>query len=195
MKILVYKNGSIPQTVLETVSLLLHDAFEERRQVGLNIPCGMFSTQDVENKHISGGGYILIAYDEKDEAVGTNCLLEHRKGRYRYASCDYLAVLSSRKRSGVARCLFQEILKVARDEGYDFITITAATKAYSSVAYHLKMGCVIYQKCFGLVPGSYDSYAFIYPLKRFRFMRVKFLRAMFYASMTSLRRIKQFLHK
>lgn len=190
MKIIVYKSGSVPQPIFETASLLLWDAFEERRQAGLDFKCGTFSSQDVENQLV-GGGHILVAYDENERAVGTICLLEHRKGWYRYASSPNLAVLSECKRRGVARNLFSEVLKVAREEGYDFITSCTATTADSSVALHLKMGFVIYQKSFAQKPGAYDSYSFVYPLRKLRFVRLWLPRKVIYILMTSIRRIKQ----
>jgi GNAT superfamily N-acetyltransferase len=141
------------------------------------------------------GGRILIAYDDNERAVGTICLLEHRKGRYRYDSSANLAVLSKCKRRGVGQNLFSEVLKVAREEGYDFITSCTATTADSSVALHLKMGFVIYQKSFATKPGAYDSYCFIYPLRKFRFMRLWLPRKMIYVLMTSIRRTKQLFNK
>lgn len=149
MKVIAYKSDSVPQSIFNTASFLLHDAFEERRKEGLDFRCGNFSPQDVENQLARGGGRILIAYDDNEVAIGMVCLLEHRKHRYRYASHDNLAVLNKYKRRGVASRLFMEALKVAREEGYDFITSFTATTAATSVAYHQKSGFVIYQKSFG----------------------------------------------
>lgn len=56
MKIEVYRSGLIPQDAFEKVSELLHDAFEERREQGINFKCGLFSAQDVENEFSNGGG-------------------------------------------------------------------------------------------------------------------------------------------
>ena len=55
MKIETYKHGSIPEQVFVSVSELLHDAFEERRQQGLNFKCGLFSPEDVK-AYLNGGG-------------------------------------------------------------------------------------------------------------------------------------------
>lgn len=59
MKIDVYRSGLIPQHVFETVSKLLHNAFAERREQGINFKCGLFSAQDVENEFINRGGVFI----------------------------------------------------------------------------------------------------------------------------------------
>ena len=177
MRIEVYRSDLIPQHVFESVSELLQDAFAERRKQGINFKCGMFSAQDVENEFVNRGGYLLLAINEKEQIVGTVSLIEHNKGGLRYVSHDNLAVSSLCKGKGVASNLFLEVLNVTKREGYDFITSFTATTADSSVRYHLKNGFVIYER----TPGKgYDSYSFIYPLKRFGFMRIKPLSKMIY---------------
>lgn len=190
MKIDVYRSGLIPQHVFETVSKLLHNAFAERREQGINFKCGLFSAQDVENEFINRGGYLLLAINENEQIVGTVSLIERNKGGFRYVSHDNLAVSSLSKGKGVASSLFQEVLNVARREGYDFITSFTATTADSSVRYHLKNGFVIYEMTSG---KGYDSYSFIYPLRRFGFMRIKPLSKMIYVMLTFKRRIKNLL--
>ena len=117
-------------------------------------------------------------------------LIERNKGGFRYVSHDNLAVSSLCKGKGVALNLFIEVLNVARREDYDFIASFTTTTADSSVRYHLKNGFVIYEKSLG---KGYDSYSFIYPLKRFGFMRIKPLSKMIYIILPYIRRIKKIL--
>lgn len=190
MRIEVYRSDLIPQRIYETVAELLHDAFAERREQGINFKCGLFSAQDVENEFVNGGGYLLLAINENEQIVGTVSLIERNKGGFRYVSHDNLAVSSLCKGKGVASNLFLEVLNVTRREGYDFITSFTATTAESSVRYHLKNGFVIYEK----TPGKgYDSYSFIYPLKRFGFMRIKPLNKIIYIILPYIRRIIKIL--
>ena len=190
MRIEVYRSDLIPQRIYETVAELLQDAFAERREQGINFKCGIFSAQDVENEFVNWGGYLLLAINENEEIVGTVSLIERNKGGFRYVSHDNLAVSSLCKGKGVASNLFREVINVTKREGYDFITSFTATTADSSVRYHLKNGFVIYER----TPGKgYDSYSFIYPLKRFGFMRIKPLSKMIYVMLTFKRRIKNLL--
>ena len=150
----------------------------------------MFSAQDVENEFVNWGGYLLLAINENEQIVGTVSLIERHKGGFRYVSHDNLAVSSLCKGKGVASNLFIEVLNVTRREGYDFIVSFTATTAESSVRYHLKNGFVIYEK----TPGKgYDSYSFIYPLKRLGFMRIKPLNKMIYIILPYIRRIIKIL--
>ena len=56
MRIKVYRSDLIPQRIYETVAELLQDAFAERRGQGINVKCGLFSAQDVENEFANGVG-------------------------------------------------------------------------------------------------------------------------------------------
>ena len=149
-----------------------------------------FLPKTLKTSLLTVGGYLLLAINENEQIVGTVSLIERHKGGFRYVSHDNLAVSSLSKGKGVASSLFQEVLNVARREGYEFITSFTATAADSSVRYHLKNGFVIYER----TPGKgYDSYSFIYPLKRFGFMRIKPLSKMIYIILPYIRRIKKIL--
>lgn len=187
MRIEVYKSNAIPQHVFSDVSVLLHDAFAERREQGINFQCGLFTPAEVEAE-FANGGFLLLAVDENDKTVGTVSLLNHNKANFRYISHDNLAVSSHCKGKGVASRLFQEVLAVAKQEGYDFITSFTATTAQSSIGYHLKQGFIIYEKSYG---KDYNSYSFIYPLKKMRFMRCKLLSRALYMLLTAKNRIRK----
>ncbi len=54
MKIEVYKSERIPKVIFIIVFRLLRDAFEERRQQGLNFKCGQFPPKDVKAYMVGG---------------------------------------------------------------------------------------------------------------------------------------------
>lgn len=191
MKTVVYKSNDIPQEVYTTVSNLLHESFAERRFQGINFRCGLFSPQDVENEFVNGG-YLLLAIDDSDKVIGILSLIERNKGLFRYASHDNLAVSNAFKGKGVASCLFKKALNIAYENNWDFLISFTATTADSSVRYHLKMGFVIYGKSYG---RNYDSYSFIYPLKRLRFVRNKFMCKLIYSFTTSIGILKRKLNR
>lgn len=137
MKTVVYKSNDIPQEVYTTVSNLLHESFAERRFQGINFRCGLFSSQDVENEFVNGG-YLILAIDDSEQVIGTVSLIERSKGLFRHASHDNLAVSSAFKGKGAASFLFKEVLNIAYENNWDFLTSFTATTADSSVRYHLK---------------------------------------------------------
>lgn len=186
MRIEVYKSRSIPWEVLESVSQLLHESFSERREQGINFKCGTFSAQDVDNTFVNGCGYLLVA-EKNGQTIGTVSYIERSKSGYKYASHDNLAVLSSCKGQGVARALFGEFLRIAKENDLDFITSCTATEADSSVRYHLKMGFVIWGKSYS---KRYNSFSFIYPLKKFRLLRFEPFRWVVYAIKTGMGLVK-----
>ena len=162
---------------------------EENKESTLNVVCFLLKTLKT---CLLTGGYLLLAINENEQIVGTVSLIERNKGGFRYVSHDNLAISSLCKGKGVASNLFIEVLNVTRREGYDFIVSFTATTAESSVRYHLKNGFVIYEK----TPGKgYDSYSFIYPLKRLGFMRIKPLNKMIYIILPYIRRIIKILRR
>ena len=187
MRVEIYKSNEIPQHIFGVVSDLLHDAFAERREQGINFQCGLFSPQDVENEFNGNNGYLFLAIQES-KPVGTITFLEHRKGHLRYAATTNLAVSSIYKGKGVATALWKEVFNMANQNSYDFLSSCTAVNANSSVHMHLKQGFVIYEKSFG---RDYNSYSFIYPLKKMRFMRCKLLSKTVYMLLTVKNRIKK----
>ncbi len=187
----IYKSGDIAPEIFETVSQLLHESFEERRNQGISFKCGSFSALDVEHEFAGMGGYLLVA-EEEGIIVGTVSLINRRKGKFTYASHDNLAVHSSCKGKGVASALFTEVLRLAQEYNLDFITSYTATNAVSSVLYHKKMGFLVIGKSFG---KGYNSYSFIYPLNCFKLLRNKPIRAVVYWVKTSIGYIKKKVRK
>lgn len=187
MKIETYKSGSIPEHVFESVSELLHDAFEERRQQGLNFQCGLFSPEDVK-AYLNERGILLVCYDDYNIPVGTLTLIPRVKGEMSYLSHDNLAISNDCKGQGIATKLFYKMMEIAKDMDVDFISSTTATTARSSVIYHQKRGFKIRQKSFG---HSYNAYNFILPIKRFNWLKVEPLRLCIYAIFTLKNMIKK----
>ena len=135
----------------------------------------------------SGGGYLLTA-NKDDKIIGTVFFIKRKKGCFKYANHDHLGVANSYKGHGVARALFSEFLRIAKENDLDFITSVTATKAESSVHYHLKMGFVIWGKSYS---KGYNSYSFIYPLKKFGILRYEPFRSIAYAIKTGVGLIKR----
>lgn len=191
MLIKAYRSETITTELASHVSSLLHESFEERRSQGIDFKCGHFSADDVINEFRDRGGYLLIA-SEDDIIVGTLSLIERKKGRFIYASHDNLAVSSSMKGKGVARRLFDEALRISKDKNYDFLVSFTAVNAISSVKYHRRVGFIIYSKNFGV---NYDSYSFIYPIKRFKELRSPIINRPIYALATCVGYLKNIITK
>ena len=134
-----------------------------------------------------GGGNLLVCYDDNGSPVGTLTLMLREKGGMRYLSHDNLAISNSCKRQGIATLLFKEMLKIAKEMDVDFISSATATTAHSLLMYHLKRGFKIRQKSYG---HSYNSYNFILPIKKFKWLKIEPLRLCLYAMLTMKNKIK-----
>jgi len=111
---------------------------------------------------------VLLIAKDSSIIIGTLMINFRKKGFLHYASHNNLAVASCYKGKGIASLLFQEALRIAKENNLDFINSFTATAAESSNRYHLKMGFVIYGKSFGKIR---NSYSFIYPLRTYNFLR------------------------
>jgi len=186
MQIKVYRSETVTKELASQVSSLLHESFEERRSQGIDFKCGHFSADDVINEFRSRGGFLLIA-SEDDKIVGTLSLIEREKGQFIYASHDNLAISSSMKGKGVARRIFEEALRISKENNYDFLVSFTAVNAISSVKYHRRVGFIIYAKNFGI---NYDSYSFIYPITRYKLLRSPIINRPIYAIATCMGYLK-----
>ena len=188
-KIVSYRNNSIPYDVYITASNILHDAFEERMDQGLDFKCGHFSPNDLKSD-LSGESFLFIALENNNIPVGTVSLKIRRKNGYLYGGYENLAVINTFKGKGVAACLTDELIRMSNDLQLDFITSSTACNAQSSVNFHIKKGFVIYMKSYS---KKYDSYNFILPLKKLCFLRIELFRKIVYAITTlatNIRKIK-----
>ena len=117
-----YKNTNIPADVYVTVTNILHDAFEERLQQGLDFKCGRFTPEDLKSD-LSGQSYLFIAMDENDCPVGTVSLKIRRKMGFVYGGYENLAVISDYKGKSVAAVLTDELMRSfgKKYNSYNFI--------------------------------------------------------------------------
>ena len=139
---------------------LIHQSFEERLQQGLNFSCSRMS--ESEFRAAMGNGTVFVALDEDSgELLGTVTIsfkTDH-KGRC-YAYHEYLAVSPKAKHLGVATRLAEVWKAYARENGVQYVKSDTATRAESSVKWHLKNGFQIYGvKAFRST--NYVSYIFI----------------------------------
>lgn len=134
---------------------------------------------------------MLVAKDG-NAIIGTLMLTFREKGFSSYASTDNVAVINSYKGKGIAGLLFQEALKISKENNLDFINSFTATEAGSSIRYHLKMGFVIYEKSFGKIR---NSYSFIYPICKYSFLKCAPIRKMVYILNTTKNWVMYKLHK
>ncbi len=159
MKLIIKK---LPETTVTYAQLtdLIHAAFEERLQQGLNFTCSRMSEKDFERR--MKDGTVFVALDEETgELLGTVSIFVKTdyKGR-KYGYHEYLAVSPKAKHMGVATQLTQAWTGFAHENGLQYIKSDTATRAYSSVKWHLKNGFHKY----GVVAfdnTDYVSYLFI----------------------------------
>lgn len=143
-------------------SLLLRDAFAERKDAGLNFACASFDQEDVKN-HLSNNAVVFGAYQD-NVLVGMNVLNSIRdKFGIRFGTHELLAVANNVKHQGIGSALFKELVREAKSLKLDFILSDTAEQATSSIKYHEKNGFLIYGKSH-YVGRTYDSVNFILPL-------------------------------
>ena len=138
----------------------MHESFEERLQQGLRFTCSFMSAAQFEEK--MKDGTVFVALDEDSgELLGTAVLhlKTDRRGRT-YAYHEYLAVSPKAKHLGVATQLAVVWKAWAVENRVQYVKSDTATRAESSVKWHLKNGFHIYGvKAFKNT--NYVSYIFI----------------------------------
>ena len=165
MEIRIFQNNN--NTPYQGLVELLNNAFMERKQEGIGFSYATYTVEDLK-RHI-GEGYYLVAYEE-GKVVGMVTLLQKERYGIKYSTHECLAVDPTYKNKGVASKLFSRFLELARDVNSDFIISTTAEKAYSSIRYHKKNGFKTF--LFVSFPSTpYYSYCFIYPIRRFKFLK------------------------
>ena len=139
---------------------LIHEAFEERLQQGLNFTCSRMSAADFEDR--MKDGVVFVALDEESgELLGTATVhvKTDRKGR-KYGYLEYLAISPKAKHCGVGSELARSWKEYLRKEGAPYVKSDTACRAESSVKWHLKNGFQIYAvKAYAST--DYLSYIFI----------------------------------
>ena len=181
-----YKNGSIPDDVYVSVTNILHDAFKERLQQGLDFKCGSFSQKDLRND-LKGDSYLFVAIDDNGGRIGTVSLKVRRKKGFMYGGYENLAVISDYKGKGVAVLLTEDLISKAKEMNLAFLTSSTACKATSSVHFHQKMGFIIYMKSHSV---KYDSYNFIHPLRCLNILKIELIRKFIYWGTSTIASLK-----
>lgn len=165
MEIIIFHEN--PHTPYGELALLLNRAFEERKKEGIDFSYASYSAEDL-NKHI-GDGFYIVAF-EGEKVVGMVALLQKERHGIKYSTHECLAVDPEMKNKGIASKLFSRFLELAKDINSDFIISTTAEKAYSSIRYHKKNGFKTF--LFVSFPTTpYYSYCFIYPIRKFKFLK------------------------
>lgn len=158
MNVVVKKREETDITYDQIVNLM-HDAFEERLQQGLNFKCSSMTVD--EFKKYTAHSTILVAIDsENNSFLGFGVItIKESKNQGKYAFVQDLSVSPKVKRCGIGSKLERERVCVARNSGCKYMECTTAVGAESSVKYHLKQG----YKIIGLTSfptTNYYSYIF-----------------------------------
>lgn len=139
---------------------LLHAAFEERLEQGLNFTCSTMSTEQFEVKMREG--YVFVALNkETNELLGTVTIHINtdKKGNV-FGYHEYLAVSPKVKHFGVGTKLALAWDALLKEKNAKYVMSDTACDATSSVNWHLKNGFQIYE-LESYRSTNYWSYVFI----------------------------------
>ena len=151
----------------DQIADFMHESFEERLQQGLRFTCSFMTAEEFERA--MGPGTVFVALDEDSgEMLGTVTLKIKTDSQGRtYGYHEYLAVSPKAKHLGVATQLATVWTAYAKDNGVQYVKSDTATRAESSVRWHLKNGFMIYAvKAFRTT--NYVSYVFIKPMEPYK---------------------------
>lgn len=152
----------------EDLANLLHEAFQERLQQGLQFICSSITAAQLERE--CEGCVVLVAIDEDTNALaGTVSIkLNDIDSSEPWAYHFNLAVSPAYKHCGIATRLFEEFQSVVQSQGCHYIISDTAVDAKSSVDWHLKNGFRII-KLHSFAETNYYSYVFRKQLKQHPF--------------------------
>ncbi|OWV16432.1 hypothetical protein B7990_11885 [Fibrobacter sp. UWB4] len=159
MNVVVKKREETDITYDQIVNLM-HDAFEERLQQGLNFKCSSMTVD--EFKKCTEHSAIFVAINLEDDSFlgfGVVSIKEENQNQDKYAFIQDLSISPKVKRCGIGSKLQREMVCVAQNSGCKYMECTTAVGAKSSVKYHLKQG----YKIIGLTSfptTNYYSYVF-----------------------------------
>lgn len=127
-------------TLVDIVDLL-HSAFQERAEQGLNMSGINIRVEDLEN--ILKDAVIYVA-EREDRLVGVlTARYANRETRRKpepYCHFGYIAVSPEEKRKGIGGDLLNRLERDAKIRGCKYIISNTAESAESSVAWHLNHG-------------------------------------------------------
>lgn len=161
-----YNDPNMPD---EKLLRLLHSAFEERVEQGINFGCATYTMEEyIKNTQNT---YLFVAYDD-ETPIGSITINVKKLINFCYGSQKYVATVNGSKRKGIGTLLSNAVIKFARDNNCLFIVSATATNAESSVNWHKKNGYIpfFYKK---FRERNYSSIVFLNPL--FPFFRILFI--------------------
>lgn len=124
----------------EQIVELMHAAFEERLQQGLNFSCSFMNVEQFKEKS-EGGTIVLAINQDTNELVGvTVVLIKKDFNNETFGFNEFLSVNPKVKRCGIESILYREGESVCNENKCKYIKCTTAVGAKSSVKYHLKNG-------------------------------------------------------
>ena len=153
-----YNDPAMPD---ENMLELLHSAFREHVDQGIDFGCSHFSIEEYKDE--TRNAYLFVAYDE-ERPIGTLTLKVKKKyGFLCYGSQKYGATVNDSKRKGVGSFLEDIIISFSKEKRLLFIVSATATCAKSSVKWHIKNGYIPF--CYKrFEKRNYNSIVFILPL-------------------------------
>ena len=118
---------------------LMHEAFQERLEQGLNYSCSSMDVTQFMEKTKNGCVYVAI---DKDTGIlaGTTPINFHQGKKRPYGYMEFVAISNDYKRFGIASRLVRTITDRGKAEGCDYILSDTSVNAGSAVKFHLKNG-------------------------------------------------------
>lgn len=120
---------------------LLHSAFKERADQGLNMGGIAISTEELKN--ILQDAVMYVA-EREDRLVGVltarYAKRETRTKTELYCHLGYVAVSPAEKRGGIGGLLLARLEEDAKKQGCRYLISNTAESAESAVAWHIKQG-------------------------------------------------------
>ena len=123
---------------------LLHEAFQERLEQGLNYTCSTMTEEQFRNK--TADGIVYVAIDDATGLCGTATLTikTDTKG-IKYGYNEYNGIRSDIKGKGIGTMLYIYRERESVQNGCEYLLSDTSTQATSAVKYHLKNGFKIFQ--------------------------------------------------
>lgn len=123
----------------EEITNLIHDAFQERLDQGMQFTCSYFTPEDYERR--SANAVVLVAIDtDKNRLAGTASVVINQDKEGAWAYIQNLAIHPDYKRRGVGSRLEERRTEIARANGCQYMIGDTAIGAKSSVNMRKKYG-------------------------------------------------------
>ena len=131
---------------INDVHEFIKNVYEKRADAGIHFQALSKSTETIEHRIMDNHGIVFIALDEcTQELLGTGTILFHYDERnVPYAGFILAAVRPDVQGQGIGNLLRQRREQCAREHGCHYIISSTASKAESSIQYHLKNGAKKY---------------------------------------------------